>query len=127
MTTYSEWIIIPKDRTCDLPPDAKVQVMLITDSAQRAENHRAVEPLYKNADTDGLWFADVFAYRVVQEPVEEVREHVCDAVFGEGRRPVFNYLVYQYEHDFDLDAVRGIATQTTRDGKPYRFTWEASE
>lgn len=121
MTTYSDWIIIPKDRKCDLPRDAKVQMMWRHEDVKDAEENNDVEDVRDCICPDGLWLPSPFAYRVVQEPVEEVREYEYSAYLTE-------YGTMMFSCGFILHKVTpGTATQTTRDGRPYRFTWEASE
>lgn len=122
MTTYSDWIIIPKkDRKCDLPPDAKVQVMWRNEDAEYAEMNNAIESVSKWTDIGG-WFTAIFAYRVVQEPVDVDVTYFCWVTFSSTYSPSMRpYAPGEYGW------TKGTATQTTRDGKPYRFEWQASE
>ena len=116
---YSEWIIIPQDRKCDLPTGAKVQVMLFDETVYKAERRAAKFVSYSLDYATGLWDDSIFAYRVVREPVTEVREYLCGATSFKKSPPSF-FL------DFN-EAVQGIATETTRDGKPYKFIWRVKE
>ena len=121
MTTYSDWIIIPKnDRKCFLTRDAKVQIMWRNEDAEYAEKNNAIESASKYTDIGG-WFTNIFAYRYVIEPVEEVREYTCAALFYINASPSF------YFHSKPKGMTKGTATQTTRDGKPYEFHWRADE
>lgn len=121
MTKYSDWIIIPADRKCDLPRDAKVQVMGAKQSVETASKNAAFDAVdYLN--TDGKTWRDAFfAYRVVQEPVEEVREYTCWMNFRRHAQPLISWYVPEDIENWE----KGTAVETTRDGKPYRFVWQA--
>lgn len=123
MTTYSDWIIIPADRKCNLPRDTKVQMMWRTEDVEYAEENNDIEDVWDCVCPDGLWFKHIFAYRVVQEPVEEVREYEMAFAFFRCGLPA----IWHEPPERRTDAAKGTATQTTRDGKPYEFHWRASK
>jgi hypothetical protein len=125
MTTYSDWIIIPADRKCDLPRYTKVQVMSRTEDVEYAEKNNDIEDVWDCVCPDGLWFKHIFAYRVVQEPVEEVQKYECWSYKFDSADPAFTRVNSFAEGKNYL--AKGTATQTTRDGKPYEFHWKASE
>lgn len=121
MTKYSDWIIIPADRKCDLPLDTKVQVIRKTEGVSEAERQtpRQVSDLVLGLK----WAKNLFAYRYVIELAEEVREYECLMNFRDHEVPLITWC---FPKDIE-NWKKGTATQTKRNDKPYDFHWRVSE
>jgi hypothetical protein len=121
MTEYSDWIIIPADRKCDLEPRTKVQVLRCDQTLESAEEVSSSRVFCFTIN--GRWPKHIFAYRYVIEPVTEVREYTCRMNFRRHAPPLITWYVPEDIENWG----RGTATQIIRDGKPYDFHWKADE
>jgi len=113
MTKFTEWVLIPHNRKFYLPPEVKVQVIRNMDSVSFVEEYGVIE-YAQNLNCDGLWDKDIFAYRMVIEPVEKVDTY--DAWLSNGN-------LYRAKNG----TPKGTAKLTKIDGKAVKLIWEADE